>query len=115
MKIILKGYELVGKPSVTCGKNGRWSGDFPICKKRQLCPKLDVAAQVLTRMQINYKNLMKVDNREFATIDSLANYSCISRKSNKIIIGSQVRICSKRGYWSGTDPYCMSKCCKKNR
>lgn len=98
-----------GPSTVACGKNGRWSGEFPTCVKREMCPLGDILSQVLARIQTNYKNLMIVKGRESAILDSLANYSCVNRKNNKILIGSKVRICTKSGQWSGSEPKCMSE------
>ena len=69
-------YEL-GPSFVKCGLNGRWLGDFPTCRKKEACT-FDGKIERLSNLQIKYKNVMKINGRAVAVIDSVANYSCLN-------------------------------------
>ncbi|XP_054160016.1 CUB and sushi domain-containing protein 3-like [Oppia nitens] len=57
-------------------------------------------------MQTRWDNVVQKDQKLVAIIDSLINHSCIAT-SKKLLVGSQLRICTSSGQWSGTEPYCL--------
>src|SRR5258708_295061 len=98
-----------GNAKVTCGRNGRWVGDFPRCKKIGICPfettmKRDYLIYEFSGKIIDMKDL---NNKKIsAYLGSLVNYSCVSPDNRKLLIGSSLRFCTDSGKWSGTQPYC---------
>ncbi len=97
---------MIGPQTVSCGRNGRWTGEFPTCQKMKLCKK-SVSFPFSDHL-IEYYNLGEIDYKDVAVIDSLANYSCASRfKDHKTMIGSSLRVCTINGQWSGTEPLCI--------
>ncbi|CAG2112189.1 unnamed protein product [Medioppia subpectinata] len=101
------GYKLVGSPTMSCGRNGRWkSQEFPTCVKKSMCPVTRPARRNDLYMRAQWQNVIQKDNKLIASVDSIVNHSCIA-SSKKILIGSEIRLCAVTGEWSGTEPYCM--------
>ena len=95
---------MVGKATVSCGQNGRWASDFPYCIRKELCPVSPPSTEMFRKTR--WDNVIQKDNKIIAVIDTIVNHTCIAT-SKKILIGSELRLCTTSGQWSGTEPYCM--------
>ncbi|XP_014341590.1 sushi repeat-containing protein SRPX2 isoform X1 [Latimeria chalumnae] len=85
-----QGFRLIGRRTVNCMMNRRWSGN-PYC--RQIwCHSLPL----LTHSSFVCSNSMLVDSR--------CDYTCVAGYH---IEGDRSRICMENGQWSGNEPVCV--------
>ncbi|XP_019850306.1 PREDICTED: sushi, von Willebrand factor type A, EGF and pentraxin domain-containing protein 1-like isoform X2 [Amphimedon queenslandica] len=90
-----KGFVLVGIEKRVCSRNGKWSGEAPICKRINCGPLPNIA---------NGQVRIHPDTR----LGSTATYSC-NKGFN--LNGHRVRRCLASGKWSGSEPSCSPVSC----
>ncbi|XP_056327855.1 sushi repeat-containing protein SRPX2 [Danio aesculapii] len=84
-----RGYKRLGRSSVQCMPNRRWSGSA-LCRR--------IRCQVLSVIDHG----MYSCNRDFV-VDSRCDYTC---DEGYQIEGDRYRLCQEDGKWSGTEPTC---------
>eukprot|EP00731_Ephydatia_muelleri_P030228 Em0021g751a len=84
------GFDMVGAADRTCGANGAWSGDAPLCQ-RVSCGSL----MLPQNGDISFSNGL--------LYGSLATYTCVKGAT---LIGNAARLCASNKQWTGVDPTC---------
>ena len=87
-------YELVGESNRLCQGDGSWSGDVPLCKRRQ-CPLPPIPDHV------------NIQGDDF-TIGSSLSFTC---DDGYALTSTQPVICQNNGFWNGEFPRCERKTC----
>lgn len=90
-----KGFILVGSSSRRCQRNGKWSGEAPICKAIDCGPLPSIpngAVSISPNSQLG----------------GTATYVCIS---GHVLVGNRQRRCQASGSWSGNEPKCVRVDC----
>ncbi|XP_068726553.1 zona pellucida sperm-binding protein 3 receptor-like isoform X1 [Montipora capricornis] len=86
-----EGYQMQGSPTLTCGANGKWIGEIPVCKAT-------VCKDPGTPLH-GSRNGSKVFSYK----------AKLSFQCNKgfILYGAHERTCNDDGKWTGPQPYCV--------
>ena len=113
------GFELDGDASRTCQRDGQWSGQEPICKRKYQ----DIVRHLHNNGYPPYFSLCSTDLLGIGcsvlsapskgdvvlggiTVGSTATYTC---DSGYVLVGESVRVCQPSGVWSGVEPFCRCK------
>ena len=113
--------EMVGEQVSTCGSDGTWSSEMPICKKqgpgqaRNLSQvshfSCDFFPEPLndSRLRVDYSNLYHVNETlKFAVRGSLARFKCFPMNAvDRVqLVGQETVTCGKYGIWTAIEPSC---------
>ncbi|KAI8507036.1 hypothetical protein Bbelb_154750, partial [Branchiostoma belcheri] len=87
------GYNLVGNPTLTCQADATWSGNAPICQRKE-CPLLTAPANGAMTGSNFYQDVV--------------HFTC---GSGYDLVGNPTVTCQADATWSGTVPTCTRKQC----
>uniref|UniRef100_A0A915E216 Sushi domain-containing protein n=1 Tax=Ditylenchus dipsaci TaxID=166011 RepID=A0A915E216_9BILA len=95
------GYNLVGKQSLHCGPQGKWSDSLPRCKAIT-CPTPPIPPKA---KMVNA--IAKVSHEREYQVGELSIYAC---EPDYMLTGSDFVLCQKNGRWSKLLTKCESFC-----
>ncbi|XP_078604929.1 uncharacterized protein LOC144878339 [Branchiostoma floridae x Branchiostoma japonicum] len=92
------GYELAGRPSATCLKDGSWDGEIPTCQ--HICCD---------------RNISSILNGKITATDGYCSGNDIqfSCDPGYELAGRPSATCQNNGSWDGEVPTCQRACCNK--
>ena len=108
-----EGYQLVGFATRSCSRNGKWSGEAPICKRESFLNYHNAKSYTLLSfcVGIDCGPLPHIANGQVSIapdtrLGSTATYTCISGYN---LVGKETRTCEANEEWSGEEPVCERK------